>query len=561
MRSEHDVKGLARLIFSAVDTPVGRECLRILENDDWARFGTIDVRPGAYGDSESYFRDIQCVALLKKFDDADPERVKVLEEKAMNTFQECEHQCARTNRRLADFVYNTGFFPGNKDERLWTYVQKVRKILRKWLGPVPAALRSPRFGKGATVSDRGLLTTIMDKMSSNPTMTRDADICIPFWTQTLWFRALASEFPHKSDPLLVRGNRFATVPKDCRKRRCIAVEPSLNITYQLCVGRELRSRLKRIGIDLDEGQVLHRDLARVASTTGDFATLDLSNASDTICDVLVEMLLPQMWYELLASLRSPMTQVNGAWYKLEKFSSMGNGFTFELETLLFTALLAGMDEEVQPGENLYVYGDDIIIESKYAESAVRVLEWAGFTLNREKSFTQGVFRESCGGDYFDGRAVRPCHLEKAPSRPTDWIAMANKLYCTAVETYWSGDFELCASMKTAEVLNWFHPAWSYCISQLPNVYRKLRGPYGRLVNGELKLAGDGWIYDSKEKWTYETKWGIRYFKMLTTSSRRKRLKEYPGSVALAALVYGVPSEGMSPRGAPEKVRCIEVPFS
>lgn len=558
---EDAVKSMAQLIFRAVETPVGRECCKVLETNDAAGFGRITVDPGGYADAESYFKDVQCVSLLKKFDDGDVARREELEAKARQTFQDCELQCAYTNRRLADFIYNTAFYDG-KDERLWRYLHKVKRLLRTWLGCVPSELETPIFGKGATVSDRGRLITIMDKMSSQPTMTRDADICIPFWTRTMWFRALVSEFPHKSEPSVVLGNRFATVPKDCRKRRCIAIEPSLNITYQLCVGKVLRKRLKRVGIDLDEGQVLHRQLAREASITGAYATLDLSNASDTICNNLVKALLPPMWYELLNSLRSHYTQVDGKWYKLEKFSSMGNGFTFELETLLFLALLAGLDERLQPGENLFVYGDDIIIDSQFSTGAVGVLTWAGFSLNKEKSFAQGAFRESCGGDYFDGRAVRPFHLEEAPSLPTDWIAMANKIYSTAVETYWCGDYELCQELRTSDVLGWLTPAWSHCISQLPNEYRKLRGPYGRLVNGELKLAGDGWIYDSREKWIQNSISGIRYFKRLLLRAKHVRsLKRYPGSVALAALVYGVPSRGMSPKGAPNEVYCKEVPFS
>lgn len=558
---EDAVKSMAQLIFRAVDTQVSRECQKHLQTGNLAGIGSITVDPGRYPDSESYFRDCQCVALLKKFNDVDAEMVKGLEEKARQTFRDCELQCAYTNRRLSDFIHNTAFFDG-KDERLWAYVQKVRKILRHWLGRVPDALTNPRFGKGATLSDKGRLTTIMDKMSSTPTMTRDADICIPFWTETLWFRALASEIPNKSNPLVVEGNRFATVPKDCRKRRCIAVEPSLNITYQLCVGKELRHRLKRIGIDLDKGQVLHRRLAREASLKGNYATLDLSNASDTICKNLVQALLPPMWFELLASLRSPKTQVDGQWYKLEKFSSMGCGFTFELETLLFAALICGLDDSIRPGENLYVYGDDIIVSTPYARGAVGVLQWAGFTINMEKSFTEGAFRESCGGDYFGGRAVRPCHLEEAPARPTDWIAMANKLYCTAVETYWSGDYELCKELRTSEVLGWLMPAWSHCISQLPIMNRKIRGPYGRLVNGEYLLAGDAWIYDSREKWITCHDRGIRYVRgILSTPKWKRSLLKYPGTVALAALVYGVPSDGQAPRGVGQKARCRWVPFS
>lgn len=557
---EDNVKSMARLIFRAVDTPIGRECLRVLETNDAAGFGAIAVDPGRYADSESYFRDAQCVALLKKFDDKDPVRLRELEEKAAQTFHQCELQCAFTNRRFGDFIYNTAFYDG-KDERFWRYLQQVKRLLKSWLGRVPSELEAPKFGKGATLSDKGRLTTIMDKLSSQPTRTRDADICVPFWVRTLWFRALAYDNPQKSEPLVVEGNRFATVPKDCRKRRCIAVEPSLNITYQLCVGKVLRRALRKIGIDLDKGQVLHRRLAREASQKGTYATLDLSNASDTIARNLVKAVLPPMWFDLLDSLRSPKTQVEGKWYKLEKFSSMGCGFTFELETLLFTALLAALDPSIKPGENLFVYGDDIIVDSQYATGAVGVLTWAGFTLNRDKSFTQGAFRESCGGDYFGGRAVRPCHLEEAPSRPTDWIAMANKIYCTAVETYWAGDYDLCQEIASSEVLGWLRPAWSHCISQIPNTYRKLRGPYGRFVNGELKLAGDGWIYDSREKWIHEVREGIRYFRRLSYESKRRSLSKYPGTVALAALVYGVPSSGMSPRGAPEYGRCREVPFS
>lgn len=562
---DHDVKSMARLIFRAVGTPVGRECLKALENDDLAGFGRITVDPRCYADSESYFRDVQCVSLLKKFNDERDVRLqKELEKKALQSFTDCELQCAYTNRRLSDFIHNTAFYDG-KDERLWRYLQKVKRLIRAWLGPLPQEL-SLKFGKGATFSDSGRLTTIMDKMSSQPTMTEEADICLPFWVRTSWFRALTHESPHRSEPERVRGNRFATVPKDCRKRRCIAVEPSLNIAYQLSVGQVIRERLKRIGIDLDKGQVLHRALAREASSSGIYATLDLSNASDTVSKNLVRLLLPPMWLAVLESLRSPATQVNGRWYVLEKFSSMGNGFTFELETLLFTALLAGLDERLQPGENLFVYGDDIVVDSSFSESAIGVLTWAGFSLNKEKSYASGVFRESCGGDYFDGRAVRPCHLEEAPSHPTDWFAMANRLYCTAVETYWGGDYELAAQTPTHVVLGWFRPAWSHCISQLPNRYRKYRGPYGRVVNGEVNFAGDRWIYDSQEKWNQKRMWGIRYIRGLTRVFGRRKLTRYPGLVALAALVYGVPSSGVVPKGSkPIKgrrgVKSRVVPFS
>lgn len=546
---EHDVKSVARLIFSAVESPVAAKCREALNSNNLAGFGAIRVDPSGYSDSESYFRDAQCVAFLKKFDDG--ESSEELVRKAIKLFQTCEAQCAATNIRLSDFVYNTAFYDG-KDERLWKYIQRCKKLLRAWLGPLPADLGNAKFGKGATFSDKGRLTTIMDKMSSRPTITPNARFALDLWVRTSWFRALAYELPHNSEPADVEGNRFETVPKDCTKRRCIAVEPSLNVFYQLGAGRVLRQRLKRLGIDLDQNQAVHRMIARIASRDQSFATLDLSNASDTVARKLVQALLPQPWFELLDSLRSPKTLVDGKWYVLEKFSSMGNGFTFELETLVFLALLAALDPSLRPGENLFVYGDDIIIPTKYARSAAHALEWAGFTVNQDKSFVAGKFRESCGGDYFEGRAVRPCFLKEAPSQPTDWIALANSLWRTAVESNWQGNFELAEWLPRSMVLGFLTEAWHYCVSRIPAQYRRCRGP---VALGDVVLHTPAW------EWRSVTRNSIRYFPALIVTSTKRRLTRYPGSVALAALVYGVPSDGVAPRGARQTVRCREVPFS
>lgn len=546
---EHDVKSVAQLIFSAVESPVAAKCREALNSNNLAGFGAIRVDPSSYDNAEDYFLDAQCVAFLKKYDTGASS--EELERNARTLFHQCEVQCARTNRRMSDFVYNTAFFDG-KDERLWAYVQRCKKLLRSWLGPLPTDLDQAKFGKGATFSDKGRLTTIMDKMSSRPTITPSARCVLDLWTRTAWFRALACEIPHNSEPEDVEGNRFATVPKDSTKRRCIAVEPSLNVYFQLGAGRVLRSRLKRIGIDLDRNQAVHRKMARAASLDESYATLDLSNASDTVARRLVQVLLPQQWFELLDCLRSPKTQVDGKWYLLEKFSSMGNGFTFELETLVFLTLLAALDPELRPGENLFVYGDDIIIPTKYASSAVHALEWAGFTVNKEKSFVMGRFRESCGGDYFDGRAVRPCYLKEAPSQPTDWIALANSLWRTAVETYLQGDFGLAEALPKSVVLGPFHKAWLHCVSRIPTEYRRCKGPVG---------LGDVVLHTPTREWKYVWRNSIRYFPAVIVSSRRRRLSKYPGSVALAALVYGVPSTGVSPRGARQTVVRREVPFS
>jgi hypothetical protein len=64
---------------------------------------------------------------------------------------------------------------------------------------------------------------------------------------------------------------------------------------------------------------------------------------------------------------------------------------------------------------VYVYGDDIIIDSKFTESVVRGLSQIGLLVNLEKTYRSGPFRESCGGDFHFGMDVTPVRVRKIPS--------------------------------------------------------------------------------------------------------------------------------------------------
>jgi len=168
-------------------------------------------------------------------------------------------------------------------------------------------------------------------------------------------------------------------------------------------------RLKRIGIDLAE-QDHNRERAKIGSVTGEWATIDLSSASDSIATEFVRELLPPEWFELLNSTRSLNYLVNGNKTRFHKFCSMGNGFCFPLETLLFSAIChaAGAGE---PGKDFLVYGDDIIVRTEHVEKLLHLLSYCGFTPNSKKTFYNGSFRESCGADWFAGEDVRPYTLD------------------------------------------------------------------------------------------------------------------------------------------------------
>lgn len=538
-------------LLDVLATPTSQLCKKLVQEGRWDDLVSIKIDPLTYDDSESYFRDAAAVSFLRKCADIptsfDREAV------AFNGFVSAEQQCKRTNDRLAihflegdlDRSDDLVSFPEGACARL---IAEARKEMRKLLGRVPNDLRG-KFGPGATYGDRGQLTTVPDKMSSRPTYTPSAVWWLFPWSSTLWAKACIEDGREVEG---VRGNRFTTVPKDCTKDRGIAVEPSINVFYQLAIGKAIRSALKRNGnIDLTHGQDIHKRVACEASTHGCFATLDLSNASDTVSSNLVKLLLPTQWYDLLSSLRSPFTQINGLgtrdsgvnpWVRLEKFSSMGNGFTFELETAIFLAIILAvrnlrsikepLEALIEPGRDVFVYGDDIIIPTDYAPDVVSALNYCGFTLNATKSFVSGPFRESCGGDYFRGVDVRPFFLKEYPNGPEDWVKVANGIKRMVTS---SGDY---SQLHDSLLRPWFA-----CLDNIPLAIRSLRGP---------EKLGDLVIHDDPERWQTRKRGSLNYIKVYRPAQMRViSWANWKPEVVLAAACYGTGDgrRGVTPRDA------------
>jgi len=232
----------------------------------------------------------------------------------------------------------------------------------------------------------------------------------------MWFNHIASLAGGQApfDVLkVVKGNRITTVPKNAKTDRVIAIEPQMNLWIQKGIGGLIRKRLRRVGIDLDT-QENNQKLALEGSKTDKLATVDLSSASDTISLRLVAELLPDDWFSAIEHARSPVGVLpDGTEVSYQKVSSMGNGFTFELETLIFWGLCEAVlelhDEEER---RLLVYGDDIVISGNVYEPLCKLLSFCGFTVNPKKSFASGPFRESCGKHYFNGCDVTPFYIRE-----------------------------------------------------------------------------------------------------------------------------------------------------
>lgn len=522
-----DFEKVAFEFYEGLNCSTAERATQLLARGEYDQLVDLRADPKHYGDPASYFCDAQASDFLRKSPDLPTSHDRV--EAAEKLFLESEAQCARTNALLSRV--NNGYHPDDLTRSIADFLRRVRRKVSDVLGPVPRHLNGARHGPGATFGNRAPLTTAPDKMSSIPTVTSSARCLLPLWGQTAWARALYRESPNSSEPETVRGNRFTVVNKDATKGRGIAIEPSINVYYQLGVGAEMRRLLKRVGWDLDLGQETHREMAQHASLFGDYCTIDLSSASDTVCIELVRACLPAAWFELLSSLRSPMTLFKGRWHHLSKFSSMGNGFTFELETLLFGAIAQVVSDcyHTRGSKKVLAYGDDIIVSVESAPSLMQVLNVLGFTPNVRKTFVEGDFKESCGGDFFRGVAVRPYLVEELPRDPQQWISLHNGIYKTML---------MCKDFGVGNE-GAFRRALGLCVEMIPRAYRH----YGPSRLGDLVLHAPFRVW-RRATWVID---GIVWGKVVRPIPHTLQWEHWKPLVVLASALMGCPQEGVTPR--------------
>lgn len=459
--------------------------------------------------------------------------------KAVAKWFEAESSCYRANQRLYPYLPNTSL---ERDPRIAEHLSGIKDVVVELIGHRPPELLEGRFGPGATFADRGRSATVPHKINANPTLTSDVVWFLPQFLGTAWGAYVASE----RELVFVRGNRFTTVDKTSVIDRSIAIEPSINVFYQLAAGKALRNRLrgylgfnpltrKRVGWDLDTAQDVHRAVAAQASVSREFATLDLSSASDTVAYNLVKLLLPPRWFELLDGLRSPMTTHPDhpeKWVKLEKFSSMGNGYTFELETVLFAAIAIYASRVCGHvgylGIDTFVFGDDIIVKDDVVRCVTALLNFLGFSLNSEKSFSgDSPFRESCGADFYQGVDVRPAHLKDIPDDIPGCFGVFNQIANVDRRVTLAGGHMGRRSRR-------------HILSQLPLAMRSCFGP---------PRLGDSVLHAEEAYWRVKWRHSIRYVRGIKVVPRTVvRFSDFPPSVVLACALYGTGNVGTPERG-------------
>lgn len=288
--------------------------------------------------NEGDFRDRYLLDnVVSKYADPCPKSEERRHRRALAKLLWTDRENGRTIARLET---NPEILPGVSASSIKLLVaREVSRIL----GPFTfSAFASASFSSGASTSRSRTDAGVAEKFNGIGDVTVPA---LPYFVAAsehdhIWRRNLTIamlENDRDAAYNVVPGNICFTVPKKDDINRAACKEPDFNMYLQKGVGDYIRRKLRRDGINLNDQSVNQR-LARQGSVDGSLATLDLSAASDSITWKLVMELLPHEWFTHLDNIRSKRTFINGKWRTMNLFSTMGNGFTFELESLLFYAM-------------------------------------------------------------------------------------------------------------------------------------------------------------------------------------------------------------------------------
>ena len=437
--------------------------------------------PQTYADWRQYYAACQVEHLFKKlpFPGSDLE----LREAAFGILMADEHRNRRTNQRFAimkrrlqsDSAGNLRF--EHKNALYGRLMRRMQCFIASTLGDTPdfeSIASKCDFGPGSCVGVGGDSThpyAKFDKLSCS-------DAAMAPFRSAVWehhqFRALFLPeragvvcvdpdcFRKEMDRWVTRTNynKIDFVPKNALTHRTTAGEPVGNGWVQRGIGEEMADLLrhKRPWVN-HRDQTRNQRLARAASDMSNLkplATIDLKSSSQSIATEMVRMvfLLAPGWFDIMNRTRSANWRCklnpNGKITltgEYELFVSMGNGFCFPLQMMIYTAAIEACYAEVGLQRGTYgVFGDDLIVEQSVALLLIEWLRFLGVRTNTDKTFVFGPFRESCGADFWDGVNVRPYVLDQIPDSDRQLVKVANGINYRTPFPLWGAWWALWKAM-------------------------------------------------------------------------------------------------------------------
>lgn len=458
---------------ASLNNPVSLSVWLLYKHGEHRQLVDKDVDPLQYNDAYQFRDAYAATQFLSKssFLKLDTKRDEV----AFAKFLKFEELCGETNTRFFHPVVPGANNPVN-ESLLHAMTRKIHQVLGAY--SADEWFDKANWGPGVSTLLKGEEVSAYNKFDADNGITRDLYALVgsifphayPRWHQNLVQRANMESLQFGPLPNITSredhwvefqmGNEIVTVPKNSKTDRVIAIEPGLNLWFQKGLGRMIRDRLLRFGIDLTD-QTRNQQLARRSSLDDSLATVDFSSASDSISTELVRTVLPDEWYVLLDASRSKVgTRASSGPIRWKKFSSMGNGFTFELESLIFYAAAHAVCEHLGLAAEISVFGDDVLLPTGGYELFSSFTAFLGFRVNNEKSFSSGPFRESCGAHYFEGVDVKPIFLKERVTNVQAIYKLANSVrnFAHRRNSYYGCDAR-------------FHHCWRSIRGRLPKALR------------------------------------------------------------------------------------------
>lgn len=384
--------------------------------------------------------------------------------KAFKNFLRFEHLCSLTNQDPIFHLYKDD----EDSPELSTYDNLVTtKIMRyieeeisRILGDRPdleTLCANLRHGPGSTADKRGQRSILIEKFIPPISCTKSSEKLLQstIMFDRRWYRSIADagcfndhiEYIEPSCEDILREATCSSlefVKKTSDIDRTITIEPTGNMYLQLGIDHLIRKSLKKIGVDINT-QEKNQYLARYASESNELVTIDLSSASDSIALTWLNF-FPPKWCDLILTCRTHKTSVTDVRVcsdelilPLEKISSMGNGYTFSLETLIYTAIVSAVCRYhgytlSSCIDMIAIYGDDIIVPKEIYGTLSYMLHRLGMRENMEKTFSHGPIRESCGMDYYLGKRIDRYTIKNIPAYDYE-VCIHHNLFYTMSSNY------------------------------------------------------------------------------------------------------------------------------
>lgn len=520
--------------------------------------------PEAYkspSDLERFWTDYQLYNIVRKSDplNLSKDDQAALRQKTFFKWMETELENEKANSKFAlGPLMNHGSYSGTI-VRAQCYLQEVLGSFDRQ--KIDGLQDKLAFTGGATTTHKRSKGDTYYKLTEPLGVTEKArDLAlVTMWTDPNWNQIMCDNISVWPYEWLQNENgaRWDAVRKTFNILRPIAIQPTGNQLLQSSLGRTIRDLFTdKTGIDLRHSWELNKAFAMESSfdsteLKGQNATVDGESASALYSYNLVEILLHRCpgWFAILDAVRCDLIEVprkealafgshyfvnlDGKYYRRSTgFMDMGVGFCFELQSVFFWALAKALCVESSNDhciDNISIFGDDLIIPNSAFAEWGEFATYLNFKVNKTKSFsgTDILFRESCGGHYFDGTDITPVlRKEQSGQSVIDWLWLLNTVYLK--EMYW----------EKKSVRKWYK-RWRSSVEESFPLCRNTCVPpsYGLVT---------GWV-ESDPDLVPQVKYLRTNYFTITALHTTQTMHEFNGHSALHAHLFGGKVEQLLPR--------------